>query len=400
MFHHNPASSLARGTVLAAAMCLAFNAFAQDADAEEESAEKALEEVIVTGTHIAGLDEAVLPVTVMSAEAIEATGAINMAEVLSFIPAISDLEFEDNNNGTNGARGAVSSAALRGLPSAYTLVLLNGRRMVTWATFQPQNSVPSTFTNINAIPTSAIQRVEVLRDGAAPLYGADAIAGVVNFVTYSNYDGIRLSGRYGWSDDTNYDESEVTAAGGWDFNDGRSNFSLFGSWYDRSHVHMNEMDDLYYELDRRQNPRIPESWQGDSQLRNTSTLTPYARFETGSLREDGSWIRSGSYHVDPATGEIRSGSGSARYNFNEDAWVVPETERFNIMGSFKHDFSTITNPIPGSFAPPARWTTAWLSWSCRPTVTTTRSTRTCCCAAGARSTWVRASSTANRSNGA
>lgn len=327
---------------LAASVTLLLTLGAQaqttDTEADSEADEKALEEVIVTGTHIAGVDEALLPVTVMGAEAIEATGAVNMGEVLSYIPAISDLEFEDNSNGTNAARGDVSSIAMRGLPSAYTLTLLNGRRMVTWPTFQASNEVPSTFSNANVIPTSAVQRIEVLRDGAAPLYGADAIAGVVNFVTYPSYDGIRLNGRYGWSDDTNYDESEVTAAGGWDFNDGRSNLSLFGTWYDRSHVHMNELDDLYYDLDRRTNPRIPESWQGDSQLRNDSSLTPYARFETGTLREDGSWIRSGRYYVDPATGEIRTGTGSARYNFNEDAWVTPDTERLNFMGNFQHDF--------------------------------------------------------------
>jgi iron complex outermembrane receptor protein len=340
MFHEIPANRLTRGTLLAAAVFLTFPAFAQQAETEPEADQQAIEEVIVTGTHIAGVDEAVLPVTVMGAEAIEATGAVNMAEVLSYIPAISDLEFEGNSNGTNSARGAVSSAALRGLPSAYTLTLLNGRRMVTWPTFQAQNQVPSTFYNVNAIPTSAIQRVEVLRDGAAPLYGADAIAGVINFVTHSSYEGIRLTGRYGWSEDTNYDESQLGAAGGWDFNDGRSNFSVFGSWYERSHVRMDELDDLYFDLDRRQNERIPESWRGDSQLRNTSTLTPYARFETGSLREDGSWIGTGSYHINPSTGEIASGSGSTRYNFNEPAWVTPQTERWNIMGTFQHEFAS------------------------------------------------------------
>ena len=128
--------------MLAAPLFLMAHAYAQDTDTEQEAENTAIEEVIVTGTHIAGLDEAVLPVTVMGAEAIEATGAINMAEVLSYIPAISDLEFEDNSNGTNSARGAVSSAALRGLPSAYTLVLLNGRRMVTWPTFQAIGGVP------------------------------------------------------------------------------------------------------------------------------------------------------------------------------------------------------------------------------------------------------------------
>ena len=327
------------GLAVPAIALLSVDAFAQDADADEQTEKNALEEVIVTGTYIAGIDEAVLPVSIMGAEAIEATGAVNMGEVLSYIPAISDLEFEDNSNGTNAARGDVSSVALRGVPSAYTLTLLNGRRMVTWPTFQAQGSVPSTLYNVNVIPTSAVQRIEVLRDGAAPLYGADAIAGVVNFVTFSDFEGLRFTGRYGWSDDTNYEESEISAAGGWTFNDGRSSFSVFGSWYDRSYVHMNELDDLFYDLDRRQNERIPESWRGDSQLRNTSSLTPWARFETGSLRDDGSWLRTASYHVNPNTGEIASGSGSTRYNFNEDAWVTPDTERFNLMASYQHEIS-------------------------------------------------------------
>ncbi|MCW8873570.1 TonB-dependent receptor domain-containing protein [Pseudomonadota bacterium] len=322
--------------LLAASLFLAAHAQAQDSDTEEEANETLLEEVIVTGTHIAGLDETVLPVTVMGAEQIEALGAVNMGEILSYIPSISDLEFEDNSNGTNAARGDVASVSMRGLDSANTLTLINGRRMVTWPTFQAQNSVPSTFYNVNTIPSSAIQRIEVLRDGAAPLYGADAIAGVVNFVTYDSYDGIRFAGKYGFSDDTNFDETEITAAGGWEFNEGRSNFSLFATWYDRSKVHMNELDDLYYDLDRRQNERIPESWQGDSQLRNTSTLTPYARFRVGSLRDDGIFVGP-TYHVDGDTGEIQTGSGSERYNFNEDAWVTPETERFNVMATYQQE---------------------------------------------------------------
>jgi outer membrane receptor protein involved in Fe transport len=256
---------------------------------------------------------------------------------LSYIPAISDLEFEDNSNGTNSIRGDVAGITMRGLPSANTLTLINGRRMVVWPTFQAINSVPSTTYNVNSIPSSAVQRIEVLRDGAAPLYGADAIAGVVNFVTYDSYEGIRLTGRYGWSDNTSFDESEITASGGWNFNDRRSNFSVFATWYERSSVHMNELDELYYNLDRRQNPRIPESWQGDSQLRNTSSLTPWARFRVGALREDGIFIGS-TRHIDPVTGEVKSGSGSTRYNFNETAWVTPEVERFNMMATFRHEF--------------------------------------------------------------
>ena len=331
-------SILRTGLLLIPAMFfLSANALAQGTTTDSEAGESVLEEVIVTGTHIAGLDVALFPVNVMGAEDIAATGAINMGEVLASIPSISDLEFEDNSTGTNSARGDVAGISMRGLPSANTLTLINGRRMVVWPTFQAIHSVPSTFYNVNSVPSPAIQRVEVLRDGASALYGADAIAGVVNFITYPSYEGVRLTGRYGWSDDTNYDESEVTAAGGWDFNENRTNLSVFATWYNRSHVRMDELDDLYFNLDRRQNERIPESWRGDSQLRNTSSLTPYARYRVGELRDDGIFVGS-TFHVDPDTGEQVSGSGSTRYNFNEPAWVTPRTKRFNVMATLRHEF--------------------------------------------------------------
>lgn len=333
---------LTRSTLaLAISTALCFSttgAFAQQNDNEDEDIDLVIEEVVVTGTYIAGLNEDVLPVTVMSDQAIEKLGAVNMQDILSYIPSISDFEFEDSNNGTNGARGDVAGVNMRGLGSGNTLVLLNGRRMVAHPVSQTVNSVPVITYNVNSVPSSAIRRIEVLRDGAAPLYGADAIAGVVNFVPYTEFDGIRLSGRYGWSEDTNYDETEVTAAGGFDFNGGASRLGIYATWYDRSHVHMDEIGDLYYELDRRNNTGIPEEWRGDSQLNNLSSLGPWAQFQTGTLRDDGQWLSSGTFHVDPDTGAIDSGSQAYRYNFNETAWVTPATERLNMMITFNHDF--------------------------------------------------------------
>ncbi len=310
---------------------------AQTSDSEENAeAVGALEEVIVTGTHIAGLDPAVLPVTVMGAEQIEALGATNMQDILSYIPSIADLDFDDTNTGTNGARGDVAGVNMRGLGSGNTLVLLNGRRMVTHPTFQAINSVPVTFYNVNSIASSSIQRIEVLRDGAAPLYGADAIAGVVNFVPYTSYDGLKLTGKYGWSDDTSYDETEITAAGGFQFNEGRSNLSLFATYYDRSQVHQNELPDLYFQLDRQGLPGIPEEWASDTQLRNASTLTPYARFRVGQLNPDGTFTGP-TRHINPTTGAIGNGSGPARYNFNEDQIATPSSERFNFMATYTQE---------------------------------------------------------------
>ena len=241
--------------------------FAGGVQAQDQDGEEALEEIVVTGTHIKGLSEEVLPVTVMNSEAIQNTGAVNMQDILSYIPSISDFEFDDSNNGTNGARGDVAAVNMRGLGSGNTLVMLNGRRMVVHPVAQTINSVPVVSYNVNSIPSSAVQRIEVLRDGAAPLYGADAIAGVINFVPKTDYQGLMISGKVA-SGDTSYDETEMEAAGGFAFNEGRSRVGLYATWYSRSHVPISELGELYYELDRRQLDAIPESWRGDSQLNN------------------------------------------------------------------------------------------------------------------------------------
>jgi outer membrane receptor protein involved in Fe transport len=300
--------------------------FAGGVQAQDQDGEEALEEIVVTGTHIKGLSEEVLPVTVMNSEAIQNTGAVNMQEILSYIPSISDFEFDDSNNGTNGARGDVAAVNMRGLGSGNTLVLLNGRRMVAHPVAQTINSVPVVSYNVNSIPSSAVQRIEVLRDGAAPLYGADAIAGVINFVPKTDYQGLMISGKVA-SGDGSYDETEMEAAGGFEFNEGRSRVGLYATWYSRSHVPIAELGELYYELDRRQLDAIPESWRGDSQLNNLSSRTQYAEFQRGVLNPDGSWSSAGTSHIDPVTGDVTAGGlpSANWYNFNEPAWVTLTT---------------------------------------------------------------------------
>jgi len=305
--------------------------------AQAQEPNETVEEIVVTGSHIEGMDEDALPLSVLDAEAIRDLGAVNMQDLLAYIPAISDFEFEDTNTGTNGARGDVAGVNLRGIGSGNTLVMINGRRMVVHPTYQAINNVPVTFYNVNSIPSPAVSRIEVLRDGASALYGADASAGAVNFVTRTDDEGFRVSGKYGASSETSYDESEIAAQGGWAFNGGRTNLGVFGTWYSRSSVNMYELDDLYFQLDRRGHEALPEEWRDDSQLRNDSTLTPYARVSTGSLNAEGQWVPTGNLHVNSGTGALTAGAGSERYNFNEDQIVTPETERFNFLASLTHE---------------------------------------------------------------
>ena len=110
--------------------------------AQQNQADEALEEVVVTGTYIQGLSEEALPVTVLGEQAIKDLGAVNMQDILAYVPSIGDFEFEDTNTGTNGARGDVAGVNMRGIGSGNTLVMINGRRMVVHPTYQAINNVP------------------------------------------------------------------------------------------------------------------------------------------------------------------------------------------------------------------------------------------------------------------
>jgi iron complex outermembrane receptor protein len=138
----------------------------------------------ITGSAIKRTDaETALPVSVITRADIERTGVTSAQDLVNLIPS--------NFGGTTlaqnvGATGVASTAALRGLSAKYTLVLLNGRRIANYA-FGNQP------VDLNSIPLSAIERVEVLRDGASAIYGADAVAGVINFIMRKDYQGLEAS---------------------------------------------------------------------------------------------------------------------------------------------------------------------------------------------------------------
>jgi iron complex outermembrane receptor protein len=161
-----------------------FPAFAQDAQTPTQRVE-------ITGSSIKRVDsETALPVTVITREQIEKSGAVTVQDLLLRVSAGGAM-FADT---TQGAGYAQSSANLRGLGPNSTLVLLNGRRL---ANFAFGNAGGAAAVDLNSIPFAALERVEVLRDGASAVYGSDAVGGVINFITRRNYKGGELSVRYG-----------------------------------------------------------------------------------------------------------------------------------------------------------------------------------------------------------
>ncbi len=160
----------------------------------------ATEEIVVTGSRIRRKDLTTpAPITVINREQITASGKVSIGDFLQTLPSQGNAINTAINNGGDGT----TRVDLRGLGSQYTLVLVNGRRYV--ATTGAVASV-----DLNSIPTAAIERVEVLKDGASAVYGSDAIGGVVNLITRKRFNGGELSGFYG---STTYGDGQI-----YDFN--------------------------------------------------------------------------------------------------------------------------------------------------------------------------------------
>ena len=171
--------SIAAATLVAGLMS-ASGAFAQTEQRVE-----------ITGSSIKRVaDEGSLPVTVVTRADIEKSGVLSTEELLSQITSVSSAGGQTNAGQSGLSTYGQSSVSLRGLGADKTLVLVNGRRLAVFAGI-------GDAVNINAIPLGAIDRVEVLQDGASGVYGSDAIGGVVNFILRKDFKGIELSATYG-----------------------------------------------------------------------------------------------------------------------------------------------------------------------------------------------------------
>jgi iron complex outermembrane receptor protein len=146
-----------------------------------------IQRVEITGSSIKRISkEGSVPVQVISSADIAKSGAKNVEDLVQALPAMQG--FITSSESVNGGGGGVQNASIHGIGAGYTLVLLNGRRMAPYSS--------GSAVNLASIPLAAVERVEVLTDGASALYGADAIAGVVNFVLKKNQQDFNIEGSY------------------------------------------------------------------------------------------------------------------------------------------------------------------------------------------------------------
>lgn len=205
---------------------------AAPAVAQEDDAEAVQETVLVTGSRIAKQDfVSNSPIATVDAETFELTGSVNTEDVLNSLPqAIPGFDRTSNNPGDGTA-----TANLRGLGSARTLVLVDGRRMV------PARS--DGVVDLNTIPPAMIERVEVITGGASAVYGSDAIAGVVNFILKDDFEGFEAN--LGYESTVEYGDAQFWSADftiGANFDNGRGNVTTNFSFTDREDVFASQRD--------------------------------------------------------------------------------------------------------------------------------------------------------------
>lgn len=345
--------------LISAGAALAQDATPQSTPAQEGEAEQ-VEDIVVVGSQIRGASTtAALPVTVVTQEEIIATGAVSGDDLLRSIPQMGDVLFSSANNPqtSNAARGDVNSVNLRSLGVGNTLVLLNGRRIVQHSTSQGTSdtgTVPVLSYNSNAIPVSGLERLEVLLDGAAAIYGADAVAGVVNTVLQQDFDGLEMKAQYGGAEGTHRREFTFGMFAGKDFE--RGNLSGFLDYTNRTAQQAS--DEPYTASDDRRSlfANVP-GYENSTDTDGRSSYTAWANFQTPFQVRRGTTALTtgaGAFHNQPssfgctapvggdvclASGNISySGAGrELRYDAARGTTQSPDIERLNLFVSGHYD---------------------------------------------------------------
>lgn len=321
------------GTSLAMATTSAF----------AQASPERLERVEVTGSNIKRTDsEGPAPVEVITREDIQRTGRPNIAEVLRTLPINTGGSFGESFS--NSFAPGASGISLRGLGQKATLVLINGRRTASYGNAQ---NLQDTFVDLNSIPTEAIERVEILKDGASAIYGSDAIAGVVNIILRKDYQGLEGSIGGGRSEGKNEYQGNITAG----FGDlSRDKFNVFGGidYYKRQLL---EQSDTKFDHTRdmrgylggrnftsltgggtwRQynaNGTATNSYRAISGCQGTVLTGPQAA--AAGLINLSSTLPTSTFNTNTAMASPNNTFCS--YDFNNQFTALPETERYGFLG--------------------------------------------------------------------
>jgi iron complex outermembrane recepter protein len=210
-------------------------------DSQQQAAQDAIQEIVVTGTLIR-TDPTVVGSNVIAVDqsALQATGANSVVEMLRDVPQVSALGVNEASRAGTGGAGNITygnSINIRGISPFATLTLLNGHRV-------PMAGTSGSTVDPDVIPSIMLQRVDIVADGASATYGSDAVAGVANLILRRRVQGVETSARYGWADDYNERRVGLLAGHVWD----SGQFSI--GFEDSFHSALNGQDRAFYRSDQ------------------------------------------------------------------------------------------------------------------------------------------------------
>ncbi|SDD20828.1 TonB-dependent receptor plug domain-containing protein [Kordiimonas lacus] len=325
-------------------------ASAQDADADFDMD---LEEVTVTGSRIVRRDlTAPSPISTVGSEEFQLSGAQNVEQVLATLPqTIPGFGGSSNNPGDGTA-----TVDLRGLGSRRTLVLVNGRRYL--------QSRQSGEVDLNTIPSTLIERVEVVTGGASAVYGSDAMSGVVNFVMRDDYEGLELSGQYDTTLHGDAERYNFSSTMGGNFADGRGNATLFVNYVKRKPLMQGDRKFSTYALGEGGDPdRLPgEAYGAGTGLGGSgSSGIPGTRlFDTVQVNPGtaGEYTL-GRFNSDGSGAPYSAASDSFNYapdNFlqlPQERWMASAMAHYQINDSVRMytEATFVSNKVPQELAP-------------------------------------------------
>lgn len=304
---------------MAGVVSTASPAFAQQATPSDGNAQTTSEaetgsggDIVVTGSRIASRAlQTAAPVAVVGQEEFQLSGSVNVESVINTLPQVIPGSTAFSNN----PGGGVSTLNLRGLGSQRTLVLVNGRRWVSYDTSQ--------VVDLNTIPAFLLEGVDVVTGGASAVYGSDAVSGVVNFRLRNNLNGVLIGGQYGITQRGDGTRYETYLAVGGDLGD-RGHATVYGEYYNRNSIFQGARDFSENALG--------ENATSTGLIPAGSSTTPFGRFTSTNPN-----CPAGNVFCSPganftAPGVSRRRTATDLYNFAVDNYLMVPQERYLIGG--------------------------------------------------------------------
>jgi outer membrane receptor protein involved in Fe transport len=324
--------------------------YAQQAAPSTSAPPVAVEEVVVTGSRIqqSPNEISISPVTSVTAVDIQQTGLTRTEDLLNNLPQV----VAEQSSALSISSFGTATVSLRGLGSQRTMVLINGRRM------QPGGGLgPSSVPDVNQIPADLLERADILTGGASAVYGADAVAGVVNFILNTHYEGVRLDANYSYynhkNDNATYlgylqaagdplpdstfnggQTKDLSFIAGSNFADGKGNATFYATYMNVEPVAGYQIDHAACTLNGPSSLPAPNG-AASTTCGGSSTSATGRFFELGSAVPGGPATRIVNDTVDAGTGLFRAYHHSDSYNYGALSYFQRAQERWT-AGAFLH----------------------------------------------------------------